>query len=67
MYYWVVEGEQPFATLCAVLYQGELGRDLTVMLAIQNSSLGDTGTYFVLKFIHMPLLALCIIIIIKLT
>ena len=46
VYYSVVEGEQPFVTLCAVLYQGELGRNLTVMLTILNSSQGDTGTYY---------------------
>ena len=44
--YTVVEGEQTFVTLCAVLYQGELGRNLTVMLTVQNSSQGDTGIYY---------------------
>ena len=49
MYYSVVEGEQTFVTLCAVLYQGELGRNLNVMLTVQNSSQGDTGTDYVLQ------------------
>ena len=49
MNYQVVEGEQPFVTLCAVLYYGELGRDLTVLLTILNSSQGDTGLFYTIK------------------
>ena len=41
----VVEGEQQYVTLCAVLYQGKLGRNLNVMLQVRNSSLGDSGLF----------------------
>ena len=44
VYYKVVEGEQQYVTVCAALYQGKLGRDLTVMMIFLNSTLGDTGT-----------------------
>lgn len=52
LYYQVVEGEQPFVTICAVLYDGELGRDLTVNLSIVNSSLGETGKQTILKTLY---------------
>lgn len=44
-YYQVVEGEKPFISICAVLYEGKLGRDLSIMLQIENSSLGETGMF----------------------
>ena len=49
IYYKVVEGELLFVPICAVLYQGRLGRDLTVTLVILNSSLGDTGMHLLCK------------------
>eukprot|EP00731_Ephydatia_muelleri_P007059 Em0003g1307a len=42
-YYQVVEGEKPFISICAVLYEGKLGRNLSIMLQIENSSLGETA------------------------
>ena len=49
VYYEVVEGEQPDVTICAALYQGELRHNLTLLLNILNSSLGDTGMFTVTK------------------
>ena len=48
-FYRVVEGETPFVTICAVLYQGALARDLTVMLTVLNSTVGDTGTVLMIS------------------
>ena len=45
VYYQVIEGDYPFVTLCAVLYQGGLERNLTVLLTTLNSSLGETGIF----------------------
>eukprot|EP00731_Ephydatia_muelleri_P007285 Em0003g1533a len=45
LYLQVVEGQQPFVTICAGLYDGELGRNLTVMLTVINSSLGHTALF----------------------
>ena len=47
-FYQEVEGETPFVTICALLYQGALARDLTVMLMVLNSTVGDTGTILML-------------------
>ena len=52
LYRQVVEGQQPFVTICAGLYDGELGRNLTVMLTIINSSLGHTGMQIILETLH---------------
>eukprot|EP00731_Ephydatia_muelleri_P007287 Em0003g1535a len=52
-FYRAVEGETPFVTICAVLYQGALARDLTVMLTVLNSTVGDTaisGLDYILQF-----------------
>ena len=48
-FYRAVEGETPFVTICAVLYQGALARDLTVMLTVLNSTVGDTGTVLMIS------------------
>ena len=48
MYYQVVEGEQLFISLCAVLYQGCLGRNLTVLLSSLNNALGESGMWMAL-------------------
>ena len=48
-FYQAVEGETPFVTICAVLYQGALARDLTVMLTVLNSTVGDTGTVLMIS------------------
>ena len=49
VYYQVVEGQQPLVTLCAELYQGELGRNLTVMLTILNTSIENSGMYIIVE------------------
>ena len=48
-FYQAVEGETPFVTICAVLYEGALARDLTVMLTVLNSTVGDTGTVLMIS------------------
>ena len=48
-YYQVTEGTQQFVTICVAIYQGELGRDLTVILTILNSSTGNIYTDTVLQ------------------
>ena len=48
-FYRAVEGETPFVTICAVLYEGALARDLTVMLTVLNTTVGDTGTVLMIS------------------
>ena len=44
-YYEVIEGEQTFVPICAILYEGRLAQKLDVMLTLLNGNLGDTGMY----------------------
>lgn len=51
VYYQAIEGEQQVVTLCVVLYQGRLKRNLTVLLTTLKSSLGETGMILTLDIL----------------
>lgn len=45
----VVDGEQSYVPICAVILKGELGHDVTVELSILDTSLGTKGMHFLIK------------------